>query len=118
MRLHGRVEKGWGWEEIWVTNDQYCSKLMHFNEGARFSMHFHSRKEETWRVMSGRFLIKYIQTSDAQIFEYEATEGMIHHNAPLVPHQVVCLEAGSILEVSTPDSVEDNYRVFKGDSQK
>jgi hypothetical protein len=27
------------------------------------------------------------------------------------------LEEGSLVEVSTPDSVEDNYRVGKGDSQ-
>lgn len=118
MRLCGIVEKGWGSEEIWVTNDKYCSKFMHFNKGAKFSMHFHSHKEETWRIMSGKFLIKYIQTNNAQIFEYEATEGTIHHNSPLVPHQVICLEEGTILEVSTPDSVEDNYRVLPGDSQK
>jgi hypothetical protein len=36
----------------------------------------------------------------------------------MVPHQVLCLEAGSIIEVSTPDSEEDNYRVEKGDSQQ
>jgi hypothetical protein len=36
----------------------------------------------------------------------------------LFPHQVICLEEGVIIEVSTPDSVEDNYRVRKGDSQK
>ena len=39
------------------------------------------------------------------------------HNPPLLPHQVICLEAGTLIEVSTPDSVEDNYRVAKGDSQ-
>jgi hypothetical protein len=33
-------------------------------------------------------------------------------------HQLVCVEQGTIIEVSTPDSVEDNYRVGKGDSQK
>lgn len=117
-RLSGIVEKGWGSEEIWVTNDKYCSKFMHFNTGATFSMHFHSTKEETWYVMSGKFLIRYIQTSNAQVFAYEVGPGMIHHNPPLTPHQVVCLEEGTILEVSTPDSVEDNYRVFPGDSQR
>lgn len=117
-RLTGTVEKGWGHEEIWVTNDKYCSKFMHFNEGAAFSMHFHAHKEETWRVMSGKFLIKHIQTSNAAVFEYIAESGQVVHNAPLQPHQVICIEAGTILEVSTPDSVEDNYRVFPGDSQK
>jgi hypothetical protein len=43
---------------------------------------------------------------------------MTWHNPPLLPHQVICLEEGMLIEVSTPDSVEDNYRVAKGDSQK
>ena len=117
-RLNGVVEKGWGSEEIWISNDKYCSKFLNFNEGARFSMHFHREKIETWRIMSGRFLIKYIDTVDARVYEYEVTAGRIHHNSPLTPHQVICLEAGTILEVSTADSVEDNYRVMPGDSQK
>jgi hypothetical protein len=36
-----------------------------------------------------------------------------------MPHQLVCMEPGSsVTEVSTPDSVEDNYRIAPGDSQK
>jgi hypothetical protein len=35
-----------------------------------------------------------------------------------LPHQLHCLEEGTIIEVSTPDSVEDNYRVRPGDSQR
>ena len=35
----------------------------------------------------------------------------------MLPHQLLCLEQGTIIEVSTPDSIEDNYRVEKGDSQ-
>lgn len=117
-RLIGIVEKGWGSEEIWVTNDYYCSKFLHFNEGAKFSMHFHREKQETWRIMSGKFLLKTIDTKDARVWEFVAEAGRVIHNNPLEPHQVVCLEAGTILEVSTPDSVEDNYRVMPGDSQK
>ncbi len=36
---------------------------------------------------------------------------------PLEPHQLICIEEGIVIEVSTPDSVKDNYRVGKGDSQ-
>jgi len=36
----------------------------------------------------------------------------------MVPHQLICLESGTVVEVSTPDSVEDNYRIIPGDSQK
>lgn len=118
MRLEGFVEKGWGHELIWATNDKYCGKLLKFNTDARFSMHFHAEKEETWYVLDGRFKVIYIDTKTATEYEKELGPGDVWHNAPLLPHQVICLEAGTIIEVSTPDSVEDNYRVRKGDSQR
>lgn len=117
-RLHGKINKGWGSEEIWASNDKYCGKMMHFNESAKFSMHFHAEKDETWYVLSGKFKVLHINTQDAFVRESELLPGMVWHNPPLVPHQLVCVEAGTIIEVSTPDSVEDNYRVFPGDSQK
>lgn len=117
-RLSGRVEKGWGSEEIWVTNDKYCSKFMHFNEGARFSMHFHAAKMETWYVLSGYFEVQYIDTLTAGMFTKTLQPGDTWHNNPLVPHRLTAITSGTIIEVSTPDSVEDNYRVLPGDSQK
>ena len=117
-RLTGKIEKGWGSEDIWATNDKYCGKLMKFNTGAKFSMHFHHIKEETWYVIEGRFIVRYIDTTDASIHEKQLSVGDVWHNPPLLPHQLICLEAGTVVEVSTPDSVEDNHRVLPGDSQK
>lgn len=118
MRLEGFVKKGWGQELIWATNDKYCGKLLQFNKDAKFSMHFHAEKDETWYVLSGKFLVKAINTVNASILETELNPGDTWHNPPLYPHQVICLEEGTLIEVSTPDSVEDNYRVMPGDSQK
>jgi mannose-6-phosphate isomerase-like protein (cupin superfamily) len=117
-RLEGYVEKGWGHELIWATNDRYCGKMMHFNTGARFSMHFHREKEETWYIQSGKFVVKWIDTKTAKQHEQLLIEGAVWHNPPCMPHQLVCLQEGTVVEVSTPDSVEDNYRVQPGDSQK
>ena len=119
-RLEGKVDKGWGYELIWATNDKYCGKIMVFERiGAKFSMHFHKEKDETWFVNNGRFLLNYIDTNTAEYKSQELTSGMTWHNPPLQPHQLVCMEPGSsITEVSTPDSVEDNYRIAPGDSQK
>lgn len=117
-RLEGFVEKGWGHELIFATNDKYCGKLLYFKKGARFSMHFHKEKDETWYVLSGKFIVHWIDTSNAQDFCKELTQGSVWRNKPLFIHQLECLEEGTIIEVSTPDSVEDNYRVFPGDSQK
>ena len=117
-RLEGYVEKGWGHELIWATNDKYCGKMMHFNTGARFSMHFHREKEETWYIQSGQFVVRWIDTKTAEQHEQILVEGAVWHNPPCMPHQLVCLQEGTVVEVSTPDSVEDNYRVQPGDSQK
>lgn len=118
MRLIGRVEKGWGHELIFASTDQYCGKFLEFNTGAEFSMHFHAHKDETWYVLRGKFLIRWIDTVDAMEYTKELSPGDTWHNPPLVPHQLHCLESGCIVEVSTPDSIEDNYRVRAGDSQQ
>lgn len=117
MRLDGNVQKGWGSEYIFATNDKYCGKLLNFKEGAKFSMHFHAEKDETWYVLSGQFEVRYIQTQNAQVKSHILNGGDTWRNEPLEPHQLICLKAGTIIEVSTPDSVEDNYRVMPGDSQ-
>jgi mannose-6-phosphate isomerase-like protein (cupin superfamily) len=117
-RLEGFVPKGWGNEFIFATNDKYCGKIMKFNAGARFSMHFHAEKDETWYVLDGRFEVIWINTKDASKDSKILNAGDTWRNEPLFPHQLICIEEGNIIEVSTPDSVEDNYRVQPGDSQK
>lgn len=117
-RLSGFVEKGWGSEFIFATNEKYCGKLLNFKKDARFSMHFHSQKDESWFVLSGQFVVICINTKDSSQYKIELKAGDTWHNPPLLPHQIICIEEGTIVEVSTPDSVEDNYRVLPGDSQK
>ena len=119
-RLEGKIDKGWGYELIWASNDLYCGKIMVFEKvGSTFSMHFHKEKDESWFVNNGRFLLNYIDTNTAEYKSMELTEGMTWRNPPLMPHQLVCMEPGSsITEVSTADSVEDNFRIAPGDSQK
>lgn len=119
-RLEGFVKKGWGYEIIWATNDKYCGKIMVFDRvGAKFSMHFHREKDESWFVNTGKFLLRYIDTQTATLHEKILNEGETWHNPPLMPHQLEAMVANSmIFEVSTADSVEDNYRIIPGDSQK
>lgn len=120
QRLHGKVEKGWGYEIIWATNDQYCGKIMVFSKaGSKMSMHFHKVKDESWFVNSGQFKLIWLDTKTAKYHEQLLKEGDVWRNAPLVPHQLIALQDESmIFEVSTPDSVDDNYRILPGDSQE
>jgi quercetin dioxygenase-like cupin family protein len=118
-RLQGAVQKGWGYELIFATNEKYCGKILFFEKaGNKFSMHFHKEKDETWFVNSGKFTLRFIETDTATVKEAILKEGDVWRNLPLVPHQLEALEDdSSITEVSTADSVEDNYRIEKGDSQ-
>ncbi len=115
-----KVQKQWGYE-LWLANNEennYCGKILHVNSGHKFSMHFHKEKDETWFVNSGVFKVAYIDTKDSTLYEKELKEGEVWRNPPLQPHQLICLtKEGSVTEVSTPDSVEDNYRIGPGDSQ-
>ena len=115
----GKREMGWGYELIWASSDKYCVKIMVFTKkGAKFSMHFHKDKDETWFCNSGVFKLHWIDTKDATLYTKEFKEGETWYNPPLMPHQLELVsDHGSVSEVSTPDHSEDNYRVIKGDSQ-
>lgn len=111
------IKKGWGHEVIFVNNDKYCGKILHFTKGSKFSMHYHLIKKETWYVSSGKFTFKYINTKNADILSEVLESGDVITNEIGEPHQIICEEEGDIFEVSTTHSDSDSYRVFKGDSQ-
>jgi mannose-6-phosphate isomerase-like protein (cupin superfamily) len=113
-----KVEKGWGHEVIIVNNDLYCGKILHFKKGAKFSMHFHLKKKETWYVTSGSFLFRWINTRNADVIEETLGVGDTITNEVGEPHQIIALEEGDIFEVSTQHFDSDSYRVGKGDSQR
>ena len=110
--------KGWG-EEVWITNnDLYCGKILKFNKGSEFSMHYHIKKEETWAVIEGTLLLKYYDLSDAGDKVVELNEGDTVHLRPCIPHKLIALEDSKVFEVSTQHLEYDSYRIQKGDSQK
>ena len=111
------VPKGWGHEVIIVNNEKYCGKILHFKKDAKFSMHYHIKKTETWYVQTGKFVFKWINTSNANISSEDLLPGDIITNKIGEPHQIICIEEGDIFEVSTTHFDEDSYRVMKGDSQ-
>lgn len=111
------VQKGWG-SENWIVNKEYCGKILKFNKGARFSMHFHKLKEETFFVSKGKLLLKSINLENANRYEFEINQGDIVDIPRFEPHQIIALEESEIIEFSTHHEDSDSYRVEKGDSQK
>lgn len=112
-----QVIKGWGYEDIWASTENYCGKKLVFNSGAQCSMHFHAVKDETWVVESGEFRVEWIDTDTGAIKTQTLKVGDTWHNPPLLPHRLVCIKKGTVSEVSTYDDSNDNYRVLPGDSQ-
>lgn len=109
--------KGWG-EEVWIiNNEKYCGKLLKFNKGATFSDHYHITKDEAWYVLEGKLELRYYDLANADRLTVELMPGGVVHIPPSTPHQLVALEASTIIEVSTWDDPTDNYRIGKGDSQ-
>ncbi len=110
-------EKAWG-SETWIINrPEYCLKYLDFKKDKKFSMHFHTIKKETWTVQSGKFILKWINTENADKNEIILEKDMIIDIPRFLPHQIICIEEGRIIEVSTEHFEEDSYRVEKGDSQ-
>ena len=120
MKLNSRVvDKGWGREVIFASNKFYCGKMLCFDKaGAKCSMHFHAMKMETWMVTNGKFAVWFVDTDTAELYKDELNVGDVWHNNANFPHQLEALEDDSvIIEVSTADMIEDNYRILPGDSQ-
>ena len=111
------VSKGWGSAVIFANNDMYCGKLLRFDKGSRFSMHFHMKKDETWYLAEGTIRLNWIDTKDASKRSEVVRVGEVIRNRPGEPHQVEALSDAVIFEVSTTHFDEDSYRVERGDSQ-
>ncbi len=116
----GRVEKGWGYEDIHFSNEHYCLKELVFTRnGNHFSMHFHAKKHESWLVTRGSFKVDCINSDSGKMYSFPLMLGDKLIIKPLTPHRLTALEDDSaIMVVSTADSVDDNYRVAPGMSQR
>jgi quercetin dioxygenase-like cupin family protein len=109
------VEKGWGKEVIFVNNDEYCGKILCFNKGKKFSMHYHISKKETWYVSKGSFISHWIDTTCGKMYSEYLNIGDIITNERGEPHQLEALEDSELFEVSTKHYDDDSYRIWKGD---
>lgn len=114
-----KVKKGWGHELIFANERGYCGKLLVFRHaGYHFSMHFHMNKTETWYVLKGKFSLQTLDPNTADRACVELEEGDTWTNEPGRAHKLIALETNAtIIEVSTYDNADDNYRIEKGMSQ-
>jgi mannose-6-phosphate isomerase-like protein (cupin superfamily) len=102
-----RVDKPWGFEEIWAETDHYVGKVLVLNRGSRLSLQAHRVKEETLYVESGRICC-LVGASEDSMAESILGPGETVHISPGMLHRFEALEDTRIFEVSTPhlDDVE------------
>jgi quercetin dioxygenase-like cupin family protein len=108
------VPKGWGKEIIFVNNDEYCGKLLCFDKGRKFSMHYHLKKKETWYVSKGNFILIWIDTTEGVTYTEYLTVGDVITNERGEPHQLIAIEDAEVFEVSTKHYDDDSFRMWKG----
>jgi mannose-6-phosphate isomerase-like protein (cupin superfamily) len=113
------IAKAWGHELVIHNDEKYCGKVLNFKPNAKFSLHFHVQKEETWFVASGELTLRFIDTKNGtDTYFCKLTKGCVVHIPPGVPHQLVAGADGAVVfEASTPHKDEDSYRIEGGDSQ-
>ncbi|MBI2833522.1 MAG: cupin domain-containing protein [Acidobacteria bacterium] len=107
-----RIEKPWGYEIHWAETDRYVGKVLHVNFGHALSLQYHTVKDETIYLWSGRLLLEIQEGPD--LAAREMTPGDRVHVAPGTIHRMTALEDSDIFEVSTPElhdvvRLEDRY---------
>ena len=107
-----RVEKPWGYELHWALTDRYVGKVLHVNAGHALSLQYHTVKDETILLWSGR--LKFEIQEGGRLVERELRPGDHVHVPPTTVHRMTAIEDSDIFEVSTPElddvvRLEDRY---------
>ena len=96
-----RVEKPWGYELIWAKTGRYAGKVIHVRAGHALSLQYHTRKEETLLLWSGRLLFEL--GSEGRTRSWEMQPGDRVHIAPGTVHRMTAIDDSDVFEVSTPE---------------
>lgn len=105
------THKSWGYEEL-IHNDKYCVKLLVYTKpGVASSKHFHTLKQETFVVTSGKFDIEVGDTIQGR-----CDPGVHVTLPPGTVHRIRCIEPGVIVECSTFDDPDDCVRLVPSEA--
>jgi quercetin dioxygenase-like cupin family protein len=95
--------KPWG-REIWFAATQnYAGKILEVKKGARLSLQFHEKKEETQFLFSGKVRLTF-SSNPKKLRTKILNAGDVFHIPPKMIHRIEGLAPLSkIFEVSTPE---------------
>jgi mannose-6-phosphate isomerase len=111
-----RVNKPWGYEEIWAKTDYYAGKILHIEPGQELSLQYHKTKRETIRVLEGVLMLTYFDEGEPPTTRELAIGDafMIWPGLRHRMHAASKIYPTKVLEVSTPElddvvRIEDKY---------
>lgn len=102
-----------GYQLMWANTEDYNCKILIFNlPGAITPMHFHRDTTKSWFVNSGRFRIRWIDTTDGNLYEKDISDGNVFHVPALMPVSIESLSADATLsQVSNRDPDLDYFHI-------
>lgn len=109
-----KIEKPWGYELLLTPPESpVTGKILHLNEGCRFSLQYHDKKQETLTLISGEAeIILEDENKVLQTIKMEPKKG--YFIKPFQKHRAKGITDCDILEASTKEEgetvrLEDDY---------
>ena len=116
MKSVKKVDKSWGYE-LWLANNEkenYCGKILYINPGYAGSMHFHSKKHETFYILEGTLKVDVLNPENAEKTTHLLEEGETFVLDRLTPHQLFATDKPvKFIEISTFHDDADSYMVWR-----
>lgn len=98
IRKIGGVKTSWGTEVVWTSTEDYCSKLLMFeNNGNKTPIQFYKQRHMSWFVNEGQFIVRWINTENGTTIENALKQGDVLEVPPLRPYQLEALLPNSIM---------------------
>jgi mannose-6-phosphate isomerase-like protein (cupin superfamily) len=112
--VNRRVDKPWGYEEIWTETDRYAGKILVIRTGHRLSLQLHERKDESIYVLEGRLRLT-LENELGELEDCELGPGDSRRIATGRRHRFEAISETRLVEVSTPElddivRIEDDYQ--------
>lgn|SRR3990167_3592062 len=94
------LTRDWGEEIIVAETPQYLGKVLRMRAGTKGGLQYHTEKDETFHLFSGRALVRY--DSASALITTEMRPGQSFHIPPGAVHQVEAMTDCVFFETSTP----------------
>ena len=113
MKSHKKINKPWGYEEIWANTEKYVGKILFIESGKRLSLQYHQKKDETILVSSGKLLLEIGPNKD-NLLSLILNPGESYHIKPEIVHRMSAISDTEVIEVSSTElddviRIEDDY---------